>query len=76
MASTEAQEPKATAPSQQQSAALPDYLTNPDAVAKDLEAAWRYGKPPDYTNTRNVWKESKSCLFWRCTVLTSRQPRR
>ena len=40
-------------------AALPDYLTDPDAVQKDTKAAWRYGAPPDYTNTRKVWAESK-----------------
>lgn len=51
-----------TSPSKEQPPALPDYLTDPDAVSKDVDAAWRYGKPPDYTNTRNVWKASLSLI--------------
>ncbi|KAL9601186.1 MAG: hypothetical protein Q9219_002686 [cf. Caloplaca sp. 3 TL-2023] len=38
--------------------ALPDYLLDPNAVLKDA-AEWRYGKPPDYSNTRKVWQETK-----------------
>ena len=39
--------------------ALPDYLTDPDAVLKDTEVEWRYGKAPDYSKTRSVFSESK-----------------
>jgi hypothetical protein len=42
-----------TAPS-----ALPDYLTDPDAVLKDTEVNWRYGRAPDYSKTRAVFSES------------------
>ena len=44
--------------------ALPDYLVDPNAVLKD-EAAWRYGRAPDYTNTRAVYEK---CEF---TILSS-----
>ncbi|EJT75113.1 hypothetical protein GGTG_08951 [Gaeumannomyces tritici R3-111a-1] len=37
---------------------LPDYVTDENAVLKD-EANWRYGKAPDYSKTRGVWKDSK-----------------
>ena len=37
--------------------ALPDYLTNPDAVLGDA-AHWRYGRAPDYSNTRAVYEKS------------------
>jgi len=39
---------------------LPDYLTDPNAVLKDVEAHWRYGQAPDYSNTRKVFEETKS----------------
>lgn len=39
--------------------ALPDYLTDPDAVLKDTEVKWRYGKAPDYSKTRKVFSESQ-----------------
>lgn len=38
--------------------ALPDYLTDPDAVLKDTEVNWRYGRAPDYSKTRTVFSES------------------
>jgi len=38
--------------------ALPDYVTDPDAVLKD-KANWRYGRAPDYSKTRKVFAESK-----------------
>lgn len=38
---------------------LPDYLTNPNAVAGDEGVQWRFGKAPDYSNTRRVWAEGK-----------------
>ena len=40
-------------------AALPDYLTDPNAVLKDSQAKWRYGRAPDYSKTRKVYQESK-----------------
>ncbi|KAF3052173.1 hypothetical protein E8E11_005939 [Didymella keratinophila] len=39
--------------------ALPDYLTDPDAVLKDTEVNWRYGRAPDYSKTRKVFSETK-----------------
>jgi hypothetical protein len=42
---------------------LPDYLIDPNAVLKDNSATWRYGRAPDYSNTRNVYEQSKSSQF-------------
>lgn len=39
---------------------LPDYLVDPDAVLKDQNVKWRYGRAPDYSKTRKVFAESKS----------------
>ena len=39
--------------------ALPDYLTSPNATLGDT-ANWRYGKAPDYSNTRAVYEKSES----------------
>ncbi|KAI9773032.1 MAG: hypothetical protein M1839_002233 [Geoglossum umbratile] len=40
-------------------AAVPDFLTNPDAVMGD-EAQWRYGRAPDYSKTRVAFAEGKT----------------
>ncbi|ETS83304.1 hypothetical protein PFICI_05180 [Pestalotiopsis fici W106-1] len=53
MASAEAPPPPSEAP------VLPDYMTDQNAVLGDSQAAWRFGKPPDYTNTRKVFTETK-----------------
>ena len=37
--------------------ALPDYLVSPDAILGD-SADWRYGRAPDYSNTRKVYQDS------------------
>lgn len=37
--------------------ALPDYLSDPNAVLKD-PSKWRYGKAPDYSKTRTVFEQS------------------
>ncbi|CAI6269553.1 unnamed protein product [Periconia digitata] len=55
MASVDTQHPTEPAPP-----ALPDYVTDPDAVLKDAEANWRYGRAPDYSKTRKVFAETKS----------------
>lgn len=39
---------------------VPDYMLNPDAVMKDVNAAWRFKTPPDYSKTRAVYKEGAS----------------
>ncbi|KAL5387658.1 hypothetical protein DPSP01_003454 [Paraphaeosphaeria sporulosa] len=39
--------------------ALPDYVTDPDAVLKDTNVKWRYGRAPDYSKTRQVFAASK-----------------
>jgi len=54
MASVETSAPPAEA-----TPALPDYLTDPNAVLKDAEAEWRYGRAPDYSKTRAVYQESE-----------------
>ena len=38
--------------------ALPDYLSDPNAVLKDA-SEWRYGKAPDYSKTRTVFEQSE-----------------
>jgi len=40
--------------------ALPDYVLDPDAVLKDTSVPWRYGKAPDYSNTRAFYAETKT----------------
>ena len=55
MASADAQ----TAPTDS-NPGLPDYLCDPNAVLKDHDAKWRYGRAPDYSNTRKVYEESGS----------------
>lgn len=40
--------------------ATPDYMLDPDAVTKDVNAAWRHKTPPDYTKTRAIYKEGTS----------------
>ncbi|KAL6710778.1 hypothetical protein ACN47E_007835 [Coniothyrium glycines] len=60
MAAADVQQPpseQASAP--EPAAALPDYLTNPDAVLGDKDASWRYGRAPDYSKTRKIFAESK-----------------
>lgn len=44
-----------------ETAGLPDYVTDPNAVLKDVAATWRFGKPPDYSKTRRYFEES-ACL--------------
>jgi len=39
---------------------LPDYLLDPNAVLKDDSTNWRYGKAPDYSNTRKVYEQTKT----------------
>ncbi|KAH0343265.1 hypothetical protein KCU83_g8959, partial [Aureobasidium melanogenum] len=39
--------------------AIPDYLADPDAVLKDTQSKWRYGRAPDYSKTRKVYAETK-----------------
>ncbi|KAL1633049.1 hypothetical protein SLS56_003120 [Neofusicoccum ribis] len=46
-------------PADPAAAALPDYLTDSDAVLKDQGVKWRYGRPPDYSKTRKVYAETK-----------------
>jgi len=41
---------------------LPDYLLDPNAVLKDISANWRYGKIPDYSETRKIYGQS-TCFF-------------
>ena len=57
------------APEVQPAPAVPDYLSNPDAVLGDT-AEWRYGKAPDYSKTRQVFEKSK-CLSAYKNVATS-----
>ena len=43
--------------------AIPDYLADPDAVLKDTNSKWRYGRAPDYSKTRKVYAESEFAYF-------------
>ena len=52
MATAEVQNQPSEAPG------LPDYLLDPNAVLQDSSANWRYGRAPDYSNTRKVYNES------------------
>ncbi|KAH7075955.1 hypothetical protein BKA63DRAFT_413552 [Paraphoma chrysanthemicola] len=56
MAAADVQQP----PVQEPAPALPDYLTNPDAVLGDKDAKWRYGRAPDYSKTRKMFSETKN----------------
>ncbi|KAL8829698.1 MAG: hypothetical protein Q9170_006061 [Blastenia crenularia] len=47
-----------SAATEEPASTLPDFLTDPNAVLKD-SAEWRYGKAPDYSNTRSVWAKTK-----------------
>ena len=40
-------------------ASVPDYMLDPDAVMKDVNAAWRLKTPPDYSKTRAFYREGK-----------------
>lgn len=48
-----------SSPQPEPKSTIPDYLADPDAVLKDSSAKWRYGRAPDYSNTRKVYAESK-----------------
>ncbi|RDW82862.1 hypothetical protein BP6252_03974 [Coleophoma cylindrospora] len=39
---------------------IPDYCLNPNAVLEDDILSWRYGRAPDYTNTRKVYQQTRS----------------
>jgi len=54
MAVAEVQSPPVETPG------LPDYLLDPNATLKDDSAKWRYGRAPDYTNTRKVYETTKT----------------
>jgi hypothetical protein len=57
MAEVEIQDPAAEAP------VLPDYMLDPNAVLGDNSAEWRYGRAPDYSNTRKVYEQSMYIYF-------------
>lgn len=63
MATAEVQQP----PAQEPAPGLPDYLTDPDAVLKDHDANWRYGRAPDYSKTRKVFAESEKIYSGPCS---------
>ncbi|KAI1420219.1 hypothetical protein F5Y12DRAFT_719770 [Xylaria sp. FL1777] len=45
---------------EQEATTLPDYMTDPNAVLKDVNAEWRYKQPPDYQKTRKYYWETKT----------------
>lgn len=49
---------------------LPDYVTTPNAVFSDEGVQWRYGRAPDYTKTRKVWREGMIPLLSMCHTCT------
>ncbi|KEQ84408.1 hypothetical protein M438DRAFT_405636 [Aureobasidium pullulans EXF-150] len=55
MAAADVQQPVQAEPAP----SIPDYLADPDAVLKDNESKWRYGRAPDYSKTRKVYSETK-----------------
>ncbi|KEQ64591.1 uncharacterized protein M437DRAFT_14706, partial [Aureobasidium melanogenum CBS 110374] len=56
MATAEVQQPVQDKPPE---SSIPDYLADPDAVLKDTQSKWRYGRAPDYSKTRKVYAETK-----------------
>lgn len=69
-ATSEVHDDKDTAPE------LPDYATNYDAVLGD-EVQWRYGKPPDYSQTRKFWADSEyTSRPFPAIIVHTWQPRR
>ncbi|TGJ87651.1 hypothetical protein E0Z10_g1153 [Xylaria hypoxylon] len=56
---TSLEEPKPDALAQQL-AKLPDYMTDANAVLKDVDAEWRYNQLPDYKKTRKYYSETRS----------------
>ncbi len=54
MANPDAQDHLAALASEPAATSLPDYLTSPDAVSADDGVQWRFGKAPNYSNTRKV----------------------
>lgn len=42
----------------QATSGLPDWVTDPNAVLGD-NATWRYGRAPDYSQTRKMFEESE-----------------
>ncbi|EIE79829.1 hypothetical protein G6F46_002041 [Rhizopus delemar] len=39
---------------------LPDFMTDPNAVLKDTEHQWRYGRIPDYTKVNKAFDAEKT----------------
>ncbi|CAD0097613.1 unnamed protein product [Aureobasidium mustum] len=67
MATAEVQQPVQDKPEP----SIPDYLADPDAVLKDTQSKWRYGRAPDYSKTRKVYAESEYPPFSLFFVHTS-----
>jgi hypothetical protein len=53
------QQPSVQTAEPQSTPSIPDYLADPDAVLKDMESKWRYGRAPDYSKTRQVYAQSE-----------------
>ncbi|KAJ7597759.1 hypothetical protein C8J56DRAFT_327948 [Mycena floridula] len=47
-------------PPSDNSAGLPDYVVDPNAVLKDTSARWRFQKVPDYDKTRQMYQATKT----------------
>ncbi|KAI1133976.1 hypothetical protein F5Y05DRAFT_417641 [Hypoxylon sp. FL0543] len=45
----------------EQASAVPDFMSDPNAVLKDIDAQWRNTNPPDYTRTRKFYSETRQC---------------
>ncbi|KAL4214542.1 hypothetical protein CU097_003970 [Rhizopus azygosporus] len=39
---------------------LPDFMTDPNAVLKDKDHQWRYGRVPDYSKVNKAFEEEKT----------------
>lgn len=59
MAAADVAHPPADLKVEEPAPTLPDYVTDPNAVLKDVDAKWRFGRAPDYSKTRRVFAESE-----------------
>lgn len=53
---------------------LPDYVLDPNSVLGDINAAWRYGRPPSYKKTREYYEQSTSPSSQHCNASTTNPP--
>ena len=47
---------------------LPDFMTDPNAVLKDKDHQWRYGRVPDYSKVNKAFEEGNNNIYTSCWV--------